>query len=218
MQPHNSSQILTQNITGCTKRHPEEEGGRQECLRCEAHYAVALAHMHVLIQALNEGEEHLLVLEDDVWPVELENVDLASCNDDAAFHEGAHNAREHLQGIALELPEGYDIVFLTQGEYEDEEDVVHRHGKFLYRTKNFARCANSYLISRAGMMKMLSHVPVWGSIDGMIESAGAAVRNPHDALRAYVAQPQVFAEATISEISHVLRTCNLFPGSIKRPG
>ena len=82
-------------------------------------------------------------------------------------------------------------------------------GSWLFRTARASRCSNAYLISRRGIEKMLAHVPVWCSLDWMMNAAKFAMGKPVLQTQVYVMEPPMFVEG--SKTGAVITTVE--PGS-----
>ena len=59
-----------------------------------------------------------------------------------------------------------------------------------------SRCANAYLVSRAGLRKLLLQLPVWCSIDWMMNAARYATLDPGLQTQVYVMEPPLFVEGS----------------------
>jgi hypothetical protein len=113
-----------------------------------------------------------------------------------------------------QAPRKYDLVFLGDccgiaDKDRPSQPPSSRVGSWLFRTARASRCSNAYLISRRGIEKMLAHVPVWCSLDWMMNAAKFALDNPVLQTQVYVMEPPMFVEG--SKTGAVITTVE--PGS-----
>jgi len=171
----------------------------------DTYFASALNHMHTFMHAVALGFANLVVLEDDMvlkfaagrtpslaahivldtlHDAEMDEYDFLSLGGCAGIHPDlANDALIHeyssLAGTS-EAPNGWDPSLYRQ----------------LWRVSRGSRCAGAYAVSRKGMLKALLHLPMWCSMDFMLNGAKhAAVK---DALRTRVLflEPALFEEGS----------------------
>ena len=136
----------------------------------ESFFANGLNHLHTFLHAVLQGFEHLIVLEDDMVldgfhgrqslaPVVLLQAvsDGEQVNHDLIFFGSCANIRANTS-FGDTLVRTYD----------------HRESWRLWNVSRGSRCASAYGISRAGMLKMLLHLPMWCTIDWMMNGAKKA--------------------------------------------
>jgi hypothetical protein len=170
------------------------------------YFASGLNHLHTFIHALRVGFENLIVLEDDMMvrlaqgrklflttsivfetlhDAEKEEYDLLSFGECAGIHaDPTSDDRIHIYGSLVEddEPEGWD-------------PSVYRE---LWRVSKGSRCAGAYAVSRAGMLKVLLHLPMWCTMDWVFNGAKKAVTSEFDVLRTKVLflEPPLFYEGS----------------------
>ena len=151
----------------------------------DSYAANSLNQLQLFLHAWRRGYDHVLVLEDDVT--------LAPAFPDART---AHTA---LREAMAEAPHGYDLIFLgdcCEISSQDERPESSRVRKWLFETPRASRCANAYIVSRSGMQKMLLQLPVWCSIDWMMNSAKFATADARLQTKVYTMDPPLFVEGS----------------------
>ena len=172
-------------------------------------FASALNHLHTFVHALQLGFENLVVFEDDMLlksPVgrkpsllthivldtlhdaEIDNYDLLSFGDCAQIHpDPATDAR--IRAYENRVVSSTGDTQLLDGW----DPSLYRE---LWRVSKGSRCAGSYAVSRTGMFKALLHLPMWCTMDFMLNGAKHAVVK--DALRTSVLflEPALFEEGS----------------------
>lgn len=170
------------------------------------YFANGLNHLHTFILALRVGFENVIVLEDDMvvrlaqgrklFPTasivfetlhdaEKEEYDLLSFGDCASIHaDPTSDDNIHIYGSLAE-----------DDEPDGRDPLMYRE---LWWVSKGSRCAGAYAVSRAGMLKVLLHLPMWCTMDWVFNGAKKAVTKEFDVLRTKVffLEPPLFYEGS----------------------
>lgn len=169
------------SLEWCRPVRPGEDG------LPDSYAANGLNQLQMFVHAWCQGYDHVLVLEDDVT--------LAPAFPDMQA------ARRALRESVAEAPVDYDLIFLgdcceiSERDRREQSEAT-RVRRWLFKTKRASRCANAFLVSRSGMQKMLLHLPVWCSLDWMMNAAKFATVDERIQTQVYVMDPPLFVEGS----------------------
>lgn len=179
----------------CTAAPQTEVGAIGHKALSTTYFASALNHLHTYVHALRLGFGQLIVLEDDMT---------------MALGEGSTAVAASVMLRALSDSEhfGADLAFFGTcagiGPNISTDSIVSSpaQGFHLWQVSQGSRCAGAYSISTRGIAKALLHLPMWCSMDWMLNGAKHAPRDApreaHEGVRTTVLflEPALFQEGS----------------------